>query len=114
MLNVDTMKLDPTSPLNGIRLKQVLDLIIVNIKRKNLVRSLRHKLLTEMRATETSGTDHAYRHRLNRFTVQIQSIGSVRHILIVSVNTRDLSHASTEITMGGREICENGRKERKK
>ena len=85
MLDVDAMKLDPLGPLGSIRVEQVLDLVVVDVEREDLVRSLVHELLAEVRADESAGADHAYRQRLDRPAVQIQSIGSVRHCLSVKV-----------------------------
>lgn len=79
MLDVDTMKLDPTGPFNRIRLEQVLNLIVVDVESEHVMRSLVHQLLAEVRADEASGANHAYRERLNRPAIQIQSTGSVRH-----------------------------------
>ena len=84
MLDVDAMELDPLGPLRGIRLEQVLDLVVVDVEREDLVRSLVQELLAEVRADETAGADHADRDRLDRLPVQIQSNGSVvRHCLFV-------------------------------
>ena len=79
MLDVDAMKLDPLGPLGSIRVEQVLDLVVVDVEREDLVRSLGQELLAEVRADETSGADHADREGLDRLSVQIQSNGSVRH-----------------------------------
>ena len=80
MLDVDAMELDPLGPLGGIRLEQVLDLVVVDVEGQHLVRSLVQELLAEVRADETAGADHADRKRLDRLPVQIQSNGSVvRH-----------------------------------
>ncbi|WCJ41690.1 hypothetical protein M5689_022540 [Euphorbia peplus] len=74
MLDVNTMEPDPLTPGNTVRFKKMLDLIVINIERENLVRRLGEYLLAEMRADETSGADHAYRHLRNRFSIQIYSV----------------------------------------
>lgn len=88
VLNVESVELDPVGPSSRLRLKQVLDLVIINIERQNLVRCLEENLLAEVRADETSGTDHAYCHRLYRPPVQIQSHGCLRHFRLRRVNQR--------------------------
>lgn len=72
ILYVQAVELDSIGPRVAVRwLQQMPDLVVVDIERQNLVRRLRHNLLTEMGANETAGTDHANRHGLDRLPVQI-------------------------------------------
>ena len=73
MLDVESVELDSISPWEGIWLKEVLDLVIVDVESQNLVRGFSHELLTEVRTDETSSSNHTYRQWLYLIPVQIYS-----------------------------------------
>ena len=73
MLDVDAVELDAIGPGERVGLEEVLDLVVVDVEGKHLVRRLRHDLLAEVGPDEPSRADHAYGQWLYRVPVQIYS-----------------------------------------
>lgn len=72
VLDVEAVELDAIGPWMGAGgLEKVLDLVVVDVDGQHGVRTLGHQLLAKVGANEASSTDHAYRHRLYRISVQI-------------------------------------------
>lgn len=85
MLDVDTVELNTISPRKIGRFEKVLDLVIVDVDSKDLVRSFRHELLAKVRTDESARADHANSNRLYRLSVEIYSVGR-RHGCSASVS----------------------------
>lgn len=83
VLDVESVELDSIGPLVRVRLKEMLDLVVVDVESQNLVRGFGHELLAEVRPNETSGSDHAYRQCLYRLPVQIYSRRRRHYLLLL-------------------------------
>lgn len=69
ILDIETVELNTIGPGKRIGLKKVLNLVIINIKSKHLVRCFSHKLLTEVRTNEPTSANHANSDWLNGVAV---------------------------------------------